>query len=115
MKLIRTTGRNAREAAKTLDALERRGGAALDAVLPVVKRIVADVRKGGDRTLLRYAAKFDGLAGPNAMRVTKEEMAAAWKALDQLCAMRSPRLPRRFAHLLSGKCRDHGANRASKA
>ena len=82
MKLIRTTGRNAREAAKTLDALERRGGAALDAVLPVVKRIVADVRKGGDRTLLRYAAKFDGLAGPNAMRVTKEEMAAAWKALD---------------------------------
>jgi histidinol dehydrogenase len=82
MKLIRTTGRNAREAAETLATLERRGGAALDAVLPAVKRIVADVRKGGDRALLRYAAKFDGLAGPNAMRVTKEEMVAAWKALD---------------------------------
>ena len=47
-----------------------------------MKRIVADVRKRGDRALLRYAAKFDGLAGPNALRVTQEEMAAAWKALD---------------------------------
>jgi histidinol dehydrogenase len=82
MKLIRTTGRNAREAATILAALERRGGAALDQVLPAVKRIVADVRKGGDRALLRYAAKFDGLAGAEAMRVTQEEMAAAWKALD---------------------------------
>ena len=44
--------------------LERRGGAALDAVLPAVKRIVSDVRKRGDRALLRYAAKFDGLARP---------------------------------------------------
>jgi histidinol dehydrogenase len=82
MKLIRTTGRNAREAAAVLAALERRGGAALDHVLPAVKRIVADVRKGGDRALLRHAAKFDGLAGPKALRVSQEEMAAAWKALD---------------------------------
>ncbi len=82
MKLIRTTGRNAREAAETLAALEQRGAAALDSVLPAVKRIVSDVRKLGDRALLRYAAKFDGLAGPDAMRVTKEEMAAAWEALD---------------------------------
>jgi len=82
MKLIRTTGRNAREAAAVLAALEQRGGAALDQVLPAVKRIVADVRKGGDRALFRYAAKFDRLAGPKALRVTQEEMAAAWKALD---------------------------------
>ena len=82
MKLIRTTGRNAREAAKTLAALEQRGGAALDAVLPAVRRIVADVRKRGDRALLAYARKFDGLAGPAALRVTQDEMASAWKALD---------------------------------
>jgi histidinol dehydrogenase len=63
-------------------ALRNRGGAALDAVLPAVKRIVADVRKGGDRALLGYAAEFDGLAGAGALRVTQEEMAAAWKALD---------------------------------
>src|ERR1039458_8407192 len=82
MRLIRTTGRNAREAANTLAALEQRGGAALDAVLPAVERIVADVRKSGDRALLGYALKFDGLAGPKALRVTQEEMALAWKALD---------------------------------
>jgi histidinol dehydrogenase len=75
-------GRGARAAAETLAALERRGGAALDAVLPAVKRIVADVRKRGDRALLGYAAEFDGLAGPEALRVTQREMAAAWKALD---------------------------------
>jgi histidinol dehydrogenase len=82
MKLIRTKGRGAQAAAETLAALERRGGAALDAVLPAVRRIVGDVRKRGDRALLRYAAEFDGLSGPNAVRVTPEEMAAAWKALD---------------------------------
>jgi histidinol dehydrogenase len=82
MKLIRTTGRNAREAEKTLSALERRGGAALDSVLPAVRRIVADVRKRGDRALLRYAARFDGLAGPSALRVSQDEMAAAWKGID---------------------------------
>ncbi len=79
MELIRTTGRGAQAA---LAVLERRGGAALDAVLPAVKRIVADVRKRGDCALLGYAAKFDGLSGPDALRVTQQEMAAAWKALD---------------------------------
>jgi len=65
-----------------LAALECRGGAALDTVMPAVKRIVSDVRKRGDRALLHYAKRFDGLAGPNALRVTQEEMAAAWKGLD---------------------------------
>jgi histidinol dehydrogenase len=82
MKIIRTKGRGARVAAKRLTALEDRGGAALDAVLPAVRRIVADVRKQGDRALLRYAAKFDGLAGAASLRVTPEEMAAAWEAID---------------------------------
>jgi histidinol dehydrogenase len=82
MKLLRTKGRGAREAAETLAALEARGGAALDAVMPAVKQIVAAVRKRGDRALLACAAKFDGLAGPQALRVTQEEMAAAWEAID---------------------------------
>ena len=82
MKLIRTKGRGAAQTAQILAALERRGGAALDTVLPAVRRIVADVRKRGDRALLRYAAQFDGLAGVEALRVTPEEMAAAWKSLD---------------------------------
>jgi len=82
MKLIRTNGRGAQAAAETLTALERRGGAALDAVMPAVKRIVGDVRRRGDRALLRYAQELDGLSGPDALRVTPEEMAAAWKTLD---------------------------------
>ena len=82
MNVIRTKGRGARQTAELLASLERRGGAALDAVLPAVKRIVADVRKQGDRALLRYAAKLDGLAGVAALRVSQEEMAAAWEAID---------------------------------
>ncbi len=87
MKLIRTTGRSSRQAAAIVEALERRGGTALDGVLPVVRRILADVRRGGDRALLRYAAKFDGakfdsLVDAGALCVSEEEMAAAWEASD---------------------------------
>lgn len=82
MKLIRTQGRGARKAAEIVAALEQRGGAALDSVLPAVRRIVGDVRRNGDRALLRYATRFDGLAGRNALRVSAEEMAAAWESAD---------------------------------
>ena len=82
MKLIRTKGRGAAQAAQMLAALERRGGTALDSVLPSVRRIVSDVRRRGDRGMLRYATEFDGLAGAEALRVTPQEMAAAWKGLD---------------------------------
>jgi len=81
MKLLRTKGRGAQKAAALLNQLEQRGGTALDAVLPAVRRIVADVRRGGDRALLRYAGQFDALSGPDALRITPQEMAAAWKAL----------------------------------
>jgi histidinol dehydrogenase len=82
MKLIRTKGRGAAQTAETLAALERRGGTALDTVLPAVRRIVSDVRKRGDRAMLRYAAQFDGLASADTLRISRQEMAAAWKALD---------------------------------
>jgi histidinol dehydrogenase len=65
-----------------LAALERRGGAALDSVVPVVTRIVADVRRKGDRALLGYAAKFDRLTGSDAVRVTAKETSAAWDETD---------------------------------
>jgi histidinol dehydrogenase len=82
MRIIRTKGRGARLTEETLAALERRGGTALDSVLPVVKRIVSSVRKQGDRALLRYAAQFDGLKDSASSRITLEEMAAAWDALN---------------------------------
>ncbi len=82
MKLIRTTGRGKGEAAKIIAAIENRGPAALDSVLPAVRRIVAGVRRNGDRALLLYEARFDGLAAPAMLRVSPSEMSAAWEALD---------------------------------
>lgn len=82
MRLIRTRGRGAEQTWQALAALERRGGTALDAVLPAVKRIAADVRRRGDRALLHYAAEFDGLTDAASLRVTQGEMAAAWRAID---------------------------------
>lgn len=81
MKIIRTTGRAAVQTAEILAALEQRGGSALDAVLPAVKKIVAAVRKNGDRALLGYASQFDGLEDPAQLRIAPEEMAAAWDAI----------------------------------
>ncbi len=82
MKLIRTKGRGAQAAASALAALEQRSSTSLERVLPVVTRIVADVRKQGDKALLRYASKFDGLSNPDALRLTTKEMTEAWNGLD---------------------------------
>jgi histidinol dehydrogenase len=82
MKLIRTQGRGARNAAALLTQLERRGGTALDTVMPAVKRIVADVHAKGDQALFRYAGKFDGLQNRGSFNVTPAEMAEAWDAID---------------------------------
>jgi histidinol dehydrogenase len=81
MKVIRTKGRGALQTEELLVALEHRGAATLDTVLPAVKRIIADVRKQGDRALLRYAAQFDGFTIKSSLRVTRDEMAAAWEAI----------------------------------
>jgi histidinol dehydrogenase len=48
---------------------------------PLVKRIVNDVRRGGDRSLRRYAERWDGLGAKRAPRVPEEEMVAAWETL----------------------------------
>jgi histidinol dehydrogenase len=80
LKIVRTTGKSASRTEATLAALESRGSVALDTVLPAVKRIVANVRKHGDRALLRYAVQFDGLQDETNLRVTQEEMLAAWEA-----------------------------------
>jgi len=82
MKLIRTKGRGAIETARILAQLENRGSASLDSVLPAVRRIVSDVRRNGDRAILRYAEKFDGLASASSLCIPREELAAAWDSLD---------------------------------
>ena len=64
-------------AASTVSKLERRH-TALEKVEPAVRRIVRDVKKGGDRQLMRYATKWDGLQERQALKVSEDEIAQAW-------------------------------------
>jgi histidinol dehydrogenase len=82
MRLFRTQGRSARQTEAKLIELEQRGGSSLDTVLPTVRKILREVRKQGDRALMRYAHKFDSLAPNTSLRVAPEETAAAWQKLD---------------------------------
>src|SRR5271154_6687530 len=80
MKLVKTFGRGAKIATALIETLEQRGAVNTARVEPVVRRILADVRKGGDRALLKYAAQFDGLTKGQELLVSREEMKAAWDA-----------------------------------
>ena len=77
MKLIRTSGRGAK---KAFEALERRRTITDERVLPVVRRIVGDVRKGGDAALRRYASKLDGFMQQQSLQITEAQMREAWDA-----------------------------------
>ncbi len=80
MKLVKTFGRGKAAADALIETLERRGAVSTARVEPVVRRILAEVRKSGDRALMKYAAQFDGLAKGQALLVSREEMKAAWEA-----------------------------------
>jgi histidinol dehydrogenase len=80
MRLVRTQGRGGKETLRILSELELRGARNTARTMPVVQRIVADVRKGGDRALRRYAAKLDGLAPRQPLEISRAEMEQAWQA-----------------------------------
>jgi histidinol dehydrogenase len=52
----------------------------LEAIEPAVRRIVEDVRRRGDRVLLKYARRLDGLAPKQGPRVRNAELRVAWKS-----------------------------------
>ena len=79
MKLVKTFGRSKAAADVLIETLERRGAMSTARVEPVVRRILAEVRKTGDRALLKYATEFDGLAKGQGLLVSGEEMKAAWE------------------------------------
>ncbi len=62
-----------------VEALEQRAATDFADVEPVVKRIVQDVRKNGDRALRRYTALWDGLAKNEPLRVPEQELQKAWQ------------------------------------
>jgi histidinol dehydrogenase len=78
MKLVRTFGRGRAAAMRLIETLEQRGATNIARVEPAVQRILADVRKNGDRAVQKYAAQFDGLSKGQALLVSREEMKAAW-------------------------------------
>jgi histidinol dehydrogenase len=80
MKLVKTFGRGAKTAEALIETLEKRGAVNTARMEPVVRRILADVRKGGDRALVKYATRFDGLKKGSVPTVSREEMRAAWEA-----------------------------------
>ncbi|WP_035349528.1 histidinol dehydrogenase [Edaphobacter aggregans] len=80
MKLVKTYGRTAKAAAALIRSIEQRGAVSTAKVEPVVRKILADIRKGGDAALRRYAAKFDGLQKTQTLLVSREEMETAWHA-----------------------------------
>jgi histidinol dehydrogenase len=73
---------SARKAEMFVRALEQRGATELARVEKQVSRIVAGVRKNGDRALRTYAEKWDGLKSRQPLRVTDAEMEKAWSAVS---------------------------------
>jgi histidinol dehydrogenase len=49
---------------------------------PVVRRIVADVRRRGERALRRYAERWDGLGSNRALRVPVQELDESWRSVS---------------------------------
>ncbi|HEY2235052.1 MAG TPA: histidinol dehydrogenase [Candidatus Angelobacter sp.] len=70
-----------RKAEAFVRTLEQRGAADLARVEKAVARIVADVRKNGDKALRRYAEKFDALKSKQPLRVSEAELEQAWSAV----------------------------------
>jgi histidinol dehydrogenase len=78
MRLVKTGGRGA-QAERLLKQLEERRAAASESVLPVVRRILSGVRRGGDSALRQYCFKLDGLPKKAPLQISKEEMQQAWE------------------------------------
>ena len=72
-----------RKAETFVRTLEQRGAADLARVEKTVARIVADVRKNGDKALRRYAEKFDGLKSKQPLRVSDAELEQAWNTVSE--------------------------------
>jgi len=77
MKLISTTGRGSK---KRIAELIARRSATYERAMPAAWRIVKSVRHGGDAALRRYATRFDRISPHVQLRISNEEMNAAWEA-----------------------------------
>lgn len=51
-------------------------------VIPMVKKIMEDVKQNGDKALVRYYRKFSGNKGDYSIEVTKQELGKAYNEVD---------------------------------
>ena len=68
-----------KSAASYVSEIEQRGSR-LERIDPAVRQIVQDVRRNGDRALLKCARRFDGLEPKQSLRVADSELYAAWRS-----------------------------------
>jgi histidinol dehydrogenase len=69
-----------REAESMVESLAARG-TQFGGLEPRVRKIVEDVRRGGERSLRRYAQRWDGLGVKQSLRVSEAEMEWAWETI----------------------------------
>lgn len=79
MELLTTSGSGARKVERLLQSLEQRGAVNLNRVERQVRRIVEDVREGGDRALLAARAHFDGVPRKEPLRIAPGDLHRAWQ------------------------------------
>jgi histidinol dehydrogenase len=82
MKIVRTYGRGAKAAELVIQTIENRGTVSTAKVEPVVRAILAAVKKRGEKAVVAYARKLDGLARGESLRVSQEEMREAWQTTE---------------------------------
>jgi histidinol dehydrogenase len=87
MKVLRTTGRDAKRTQALIAQLESRRTTVDERATPVARRIIEAVRKGGDTALRRYVARLDDVSKQAPLRITEDEMKQAWR--DAAPAFRS--------------------------
>lgn len=80
MKVLRTTGRDAKRALTLIAKLEQRRAQIDERAVPVARRIIDAVRKNGVDALRHYAVRLDGISQQAPLRISKEEMKQAWRA-----------------------------------
>lgn len=100
MKVMRTGGRGAKQAQALIAKLENRRNSVDERAAPVARRIVDAVRRGGDKSLRRYAALFDGISQQSKLRIPENEMNQAWCEASpafRAAVLTSARNIRRFA------------------
>ena len=79
MKVLHTTGRDAKRARKRIALLENRRNTVDEPATLVARRIIRAVRNGGDIALCRYAARFDSISQQTPLRISEDEMKQAWR------------------------------------